>query len=304
MTDVRTVQGLPDHVFLTDRFGPIRSQGSIGSCHAWAAVNAWIGSCDNCDELSPAFVFWATKHLDNIDGDGSYLKFNAQALDRFGVCREQTHPYTPDRAYLRRRPPEEAFIEAKQFRQRMQSVTVASAKETERIKSQLAVELRSVSVGTALFGSSMNSLRFHENGILLMRLGQSDPLVGGHAWCACGYADNPWLVRNGIEPMPGGGVFLIRNSWGLWAEKNPLARRIGAGSGYAMMPYAYLANYGWEALTVSLQTTGGQRRTQRQNVSRASAWWNGAIASVAAESADRLRQATGHENTERQGVKS
>ncbi len=293
MTGGRMGQGLPDHAFLVDRFGPTRSQGCIGSCHSFATANAWIGSADECEELSPAFIFWATKQLDGIDQDGSLLKFNAQALDRFGVCHEQTHPYIPDRSFLRRRPLAAAFTEAKQFGQRMLNVTVASAKDIARVKSQLAVEKRSVAVGTVLFGSSMNSLRFHEYGILVMRLGPSDPVVGGHAWCACGYADNSWLVRHGIQEMPGGGALLIRNSWGIWAERNPLARRIDAGPGYALMPYAYLANYGWEALTVSLQPTGGSEQKRRQVVRRASNWWNHAVTSVAADSADRLRQVVG-----------
>jgi len=290
MTDGQTSQDLPDHAFLVDRFGPIRSQGGIGSCHSFATANAWIGSTDRCDELSPAFIFWGTKQLDGIDQDGSLLKFNAQALDRFGVCREKTHPYIPDRSYLRRRPPAVAFKEAKQFRRSMVKVVVASAKDIERIKIKLAKEKCSVAVGTAIFGSSMNSLRFHEYGILVMRLGPSDPVIGGHAWTACGYADNPWLVRHGIEEMPGGGAFLIRNSWGIWAERNPLARQVGAGSGYALMPYAYLANYGWEALTVSLQPSSDRRQKRRHRVRHVSDWWNHAVTSVAVDSTDRLHQ--------------
>jgi hypothetical protein len=171
----------------------------------------------------------------------------------------------------------------------MQNVTVTSAKDTARIKRQLAVERRCIAVGTPIFGSTMNSLRFHDSGILTMRLGPSDPVVGGHAWCVCGYADNSWLTNHNICEMPGGGAYLIRNSWGDWAARNPVAHHIGAGPGYALMPYAYMANYGWESLAVSLQAVAQKLPAHNVRVSRASTWWQRATATVAADSAARLQ---------------
>ena len=293
ITAGQSEERLPDHAFLTERFGPCRSQGRVGACHAFATANAWIGSADHCDELSAAFLFWATKELDGIEQDGSMLKYSAQALDRHGICREQSHPYVPNRNVLQRRPPEIAFTEARQFRTHMQNVTVASAKDTARIKRQLAIDKRCIAIGTPIFGSSMHSLRFHQSGILVMRLGPSDPVVGGHAWCVCGYADNSWLAHNSISEMPGGGGFLIRNSWGGWAERNPLATRIGAGAGYALMPYAYLASYGWEALAVSVKTEVQKRSEHPVRIPRVSQWWNRVAASVAADSISRLNRLVG-----------
>ena len=60
---------------------------------------------------------------------------------------------------------------------------------------------------------------------------------GGQAVCLVGYEDNPAL--------PGGGAFIIHNSWGTgWGEKN----RYGAG--YGTLSYAYAALYGLEAYTI------------------------------------------------------
>ena len=293
--------GLPDHVFFTDRFGPIRNQGGVGSCHSFATIHAWIGSTSACKELSPAFMFWATKQVDGIPEDGSLLKYNAMALDRFGVCYEQTHPYVPDREYLRRKPGKEAFAEAKALRRRMLNVSVTSAKDTEYIRRKLAVERKCVAVGTPVFASSMNSLLFHQNGILGMRLGASDPQVGGHAWCACGYADNSWLTRNGIREMPGGGGFLIRNSWGIWAPRNPIACKIGAGPGYAVMPYGYLSTYGWEALSMSLVSSRNGWDSAHRATAKISHWGK-AAASVVAESATRLELLRASFITKKTGV--
>ena len=68
-----------------------------------------------------------------------------------------------------------------------------------------------------------------------MRLG-TEPVAGGHAMCLIGYQDD--------ATAPGGGFFILRNSWGpSWGSTCPY----GAGNG--TIPYAYLANDGWEAVT-------------------------------------------------------
>jgi C1A family cysteine protease len=41
---------------------------------------------------------------------------------------------------------------------------------------------------------------------------------------------------------PGGGYFLLRNSWGTdWANQSYY------GAGYGVIPYAYIQKYCWEA---------------------------------------------------------
>jgi hypothetical protein len=83
--------------------------------------------------------------------------------------------------------------------------------------------------------SWFQSAATRQSGRITMRIG-NEPLTGGHAMCFIGYQDD----RN----APGGGFFILRNSWGTtWASQSPY----GAGNG--TIPYAYIAQEGWEAVT-------------------------------------------------------
>ena len=64
----------------------------------------------------------------------------------------------------------------------------------------------------------------------------TDPNRGGHALCIVGYEDDP--------SVPGGGFFIVRNSWGEdWAQASKVA------PGYCRLPYRYLEVYGTVAYT-------------------------------------------------------
>jgi hypothetical protein len=83
-----------------------------------------------------------------------------------------------------------------------------------------------------------------------MRIGNESGPNGqpaGHAVCLIGYQDN--------AQYPGGGYFIVRNSWGLdWASQSPY------GPGYGTIPYQYIASENWEANTIptgpGLEPTG------------------------------------------------
>jgi C1A family cysteine protease len=67
----------------------------------------------------------------------------------------------------------------------------------------------------------------------------TDHVEGGHAMCIVGYEDD--------ASVPGGGFFVVRNSWGVtWANSSTVE------PGYARMPYAYIASYGSSAYTAKV----------------------------------------------------
>ena len=75
---------------------------------------------------------------------------------------------------------------------------------------------------------------------------------------AVGFFDNGFLAKNGLGDFPGGGVFLVRNSWGTgWAKNNPVANHDSVGAGYALVPYAYIAKYCGEAYTIAAKKSIG-----------------------------------------------
>jgi hypothetical protein len=58
-------------------------------------------------------------------------------------------------------------------------------------------------------------------------------MIGGHSMCFVGYQDD--------ANSPGGGYFILRNSWGSgWAPDSP------HGAGYGTIPYEYIQKEGWE----------------------------------------------------------
>jgi len=72
--------------------------------------------------------------------------------------------------------------------------------------------------------------------------------AGGHSWCIVGYVDD--------EDVPGGGYFIVRNSWGTnWAVDSPEA------SGHGLMPYEYVERYAFEAFTGPTKVTSSSTQT-------------------------------------------
>jgi C1A family cysteine protease len=80
-----------------------------------------------------------------------------------------------------------------------------------------------------------------------MRFGDEQP-SGRHAVVAVGYQDSP--------SSPGGGYFILRNSWGITrAYESPY------GAGYGTIPYQYISDDAWEAY--STEERGGDMAASR-----------------------------------------
>ena len=105
------------------------------------------------------------------------------------------------------------------------------AKGVNTIKEKLADKLPvafAVPVYTYWFTEPVRT-----NGDIRMPL-PTEKVEGGHAMCMVGYEDD--------TDVPGGGYFIVRNSWGTgWAANN------AAKPGYCRIPYAYIQNYGRSA---------------------------------------------------------
>ena len=94
-------------------------------------------------------------------------------------------------------------------------------------------------VGSAVFGCGLTVCDSKEgaDGVELVVL--LDKIRGGHALCLAGYVDD--------DSCPGGGYFIARNSWSdsKWAPESPEM------PGYALLPYAYVADLGLEGNVMS-----------------------------------------------------
>jgi len=237
---------LPPSVRLMDKLFPVRDQGGRGTCVAFASVGLreYLAGCSV--ELSEQFLYWACKQLDgHLDEVGTFVHTAMSALGTMGVCPGEIWPYDPEPIpgdESQGPPPDEAKEQAAGFVM-LNSRTVAP-NCVNHYKLVLAgtdgLGGMPVVIASLVFNSWFRSAATHQTGKITMPLPGEQPLGGGHAMLIVGYQDD--------SSVPGGGYFIVRNSWGdRWAAASPETK------GHALMPYAYVERYVAEAF--SGQTT-------------------------------------------------
>ena len=95
-------------------------------------------------------------------------------------------------------------------------------------------------VASVVFGCDLRILNLNEDADGVDIVALLDKIdTTGHAMCLAGYADAP--------DYPGGGYFIARNSWGEadWGAESP------ERPGYALIPYAYIADFGHEGVVMA-----------------------------------------------------
>jgi len=230
---------LPPFVRLMDRMMPIRDQGERGTCVAFGTVALREFLIGLEEDLSEQFLYWACKQLDGHDGPGTWIRTAMTALSEYGVCRESVWPYNPKQTDREDQdpPPPGAVEDARRYV--LRSARTVEPNLVIQYKNILCGENgrggMPITFGTFVFKSWYMSRETHRTGKITMPLPGEEPYAG-HAWCVVGYVDNP--------AVPGGGYFIVRNSWGTdWAAESP------EKAGHALMPYAYVERYALEAFT-------------------------------------------------------
>ena len=223
--------GLPSAVRLFDQLGKVRDQGERGTCVAFATVALREFLDSSRPAFSEQFVYWACKELDGFPDSGTTLHTAMSALSEYGCCRTSTWPYSRRQLAGNESqgpPAAAALAEARQFRLRdCRPVEPTLAVQYKRVLAgHDGVPAMPVVLGVLVFNSWFLSGATHRSGKITLPLPDEQP-VGGHAMCAVGYVDDPGV--------PGGGYFIVRNSWGdRWAADSPEA------PGHALIPYAYV----------------------------------------------------------------
>ncbi|MFW6106654.1 MAG: C1 family peptidase [bacterium] len=233
---------LPPSVRLMEELFPVRDQGERGTCVAFASVGLreYLDKCLRA--LSEQFLYWACKQLDGLpDTPGTYLHTAMSVLGTQGVCSEEACPYNPEVIpgdEAQERPSPEAFEEAREYI--MSNTRPVAANCVNHYKQMLAgdedVIGMPVAIVSLVFNSWYRSAATHQSGKITLPLPGEEPLPGGHAMLIVGYQDD--------SSVPGGGYFIVRNSWSAeWAAQSPEA------PGHGMMPYAYVERCVVEAFT-------------------------------------------------------
>ncbi len=242
---------LPHEVRMMSLMPPIRDQGQRGTCTAFAAV----ALCEFAEklqwELSPQFLYWACKERDGMpEIDGTSLETTQEALYEAGVCEESLWPYCKTLRFFEDNildagqgpAPEIAIENAKAHRLSCRVLSPNAVMQFRRILASGSP----VVVGVATFNSWWRNPSTAETGRVpmpYMIIGEDgewhllEEPQGGHAMCLVGYVDD--------ASVPGGGYFIVRNSWGEeWASE------CTEGAGHALMPYRYIGLFSYSAFTM------------------------------------------------------
>ncbi|MDA1137615.1 MAG: C1 family peptidase [Planctomycetota bacterium] len=225
-------------VSLISRFPAARYQDERGTCVAFASVA--LLEYHLYDDLksrknhSEQFVYWACKENDGIpQEDGTYIQTARKVLKEMGACLSKTWPYHPKEDKKTRGqgpPPVGAVDEAGNYL--LKAVRKTSARKVQTLTGHLDAG-RPVVIGVSTY-ASWDYPNVSDTGEIPMPLPGTKP-DGGHAVCLVGYE-----VREGV---PGGGVFIFRNSWGRqWARKEGRF-----GEGYGTLFFDYVRQNGAEA---------------------------------------------------------
>lgn len=203
---------------LRQSFTPVKSQGSLGSCSAFAVtsvieymIRRLTGEIRN---MSEAFLYYNAREAvgkQNENCGTSIYRIIKEAMTA-GICDESHHQY--DENNFSATPSDLAFAEA----QKCLVVKAMNVKvETEAIKSAIA-DGHPVVISARIFDS------FGSDRAGFVRMPSPDEISPreefSHAMVICGYSDDYK-------------VFVVRNSWG---------EDFGDG-GYCYMPYRYAEEY-------------------------------------------------------------
>ncbi|MCU0507016.1 MAG: hypothetical protein MUC34_01205 [Anaerolineae bacterium] len=222
-----------DSISLLDKLPPLRAQGRRGTCVAFAALaireclEIGAGAPPDLD-LSEQYVYWWCKQRDGLsERSGTYLSIGMRALTETGAPLESIWPYRADPGGNEDQGPPPMSAAGGDPAFRTLETQEFNRSDIAGIKACLA-EGRPIAFSLPVYDSWFKSSAMKRWGKITLPL-PGEPVREGHALTIVGYQDD--------LAAPGGGYFLIRNSWQPWAWEGTWA------TGYGYIPYAYLQRY-------------------------------------------------------------
>ena len=227
LTSSSTKSSLPVAVDLSKWCTPVKDQGNIGSCTAFAGSammeyffkrNTGTGTTNT--DFSEKFIYYATRV--NVQGwpanedSGCYLRDTLKCVTNYGAAQESSFPYLLDgqaQSNYSQSPPPSVYKEALNYKV-SQYATIGSTNTPAAL-----INLKTLlSNGSAFVGGIMCYSNFYNNvnGVIP---NPSGSIIGGHAILFVGYDDSKQL-------------FKFKNSWGTsWGD-----------NGYGYLSYKYFTS--------------------------------------------------------------
>lgn len=215
---------LPSEINLTEGMPLPQQQGKRDTCLAFALVALYQHATGDFSDLSEQFLYWACKERDGLPYvRGTRPDVAFEVLRDMGICTELTWPYQSHVIVNdegQGPPPDGAVEEA--WQRRILAYSCLPDRDPSQIKASLAGN-RAVLIGLPIYEHWTTTWQAHTLGRVRKPLpGESQS--GGHAMTVLGYRDD--------QTAPGGGYFIVRNSWGTgWGTQNL------DGPGYCHIPY-------------------------------------------------------------------
>lgn len=229
---------LPTSVNHAGSMASVQNQGSRGTCVAFGSTalhEYYSVQPPRRPKFSEQFLYEEIKRIDGHPNDcGTWLVYAIQVLANRGQCLESVWSYNPNLP-CNHNGTEPANARPQGAPYRVQGAML-NPKNVTGIKAALAGN-SNVAFCIPVYNSWYSSAEVKRTGRITMRIG-NEPSVGGHCMCFIGYQDD--------AHSPGGGYFILRNSWGPngWGSQCPY----GAGNG--TIPYQYIANEATEAASM------------------------------------------------------
>ena len=225
---------LPSVVDLSFWCSPVRDQGSLNSCTAFAAV-ALLEYFDKRNsnhytEASPLFLYKAARNKMNATGDtGASIRETMKVLALFGVPPEESWPYDEDK--VDDEPLPYCYAYAQNYKILKYFLLDYPGIPTENLLFQIKAVL--AAGFPCIFGFTIYTSAYEnsnsEKGHIPYPDREKDKVVGAHTVVAVGYDDDK-LIQCADRKKYSKGAFLIRNSWGPeWGK-----------DGYGWLPYDYV----------------------------------------------------------------
>lgn len=235
---VTVLQSLASSINYVRKLPRVRNQAGRGTCvaHAVTCINEFAHAQTGASspDLSEQHLYFETKLIDGMPtACGTWIIEAMKALAQVGQCSEVVWSYNPNPPCNQHiGKPSHADQNATQYKN--YSIQL-NPNEITAIKTFLA-QGNLVAFSIPVYRSWLQSGETVRSGRITMPLpGESE--ISGHAMTIVGYQDQ--------QEYPGGGYFIIRNSWGeQWGYQNIYA------PGYGTIPYAYIQQYNWEAFCI------------------------------------------------------
>ncbi len=225
---------LPSVVDLSFWCSPVRDQGSLNSCTAFAAVALLEyfakRNSNHYTDASPLFLYKAARNKMNATGDvGASIRETIKVLALFGVPPEESWPYDEDK--VDDEPLPYCYAYAQNYKILKYFLLDYPGIPTENLLFQIKAVL--AAGFPCIFGFTIYTSAYEnsnsEKGHIPYPEREKDKVVGAHTVVAVGYDDDK-LIQCADRKKYSKGAFLIRNSWGPeWGK-----------DGYGWLPYDYV----------------------------------------------------------------